>query len=160
MRLTTLAATGLTTAVAAVIGTVTTKPAVEHWYPTMRKPSFTPPTAVFPIAWTALYADTAVTTAIAYDALREDRRDNEASALAAALGVNMALNAGWSLAFFGAHRLGAATAIAAALTVSSADLTRRTAAASAPAGLAQAPYPAWCAFATALSTEFWRLNRR
>ena len=46
------------------------------------------------------------------------------------------------------------------LTASSADLTRRAAAVrgakAAPLGL----YPLWCAFATALSTHIWVLNRR
>ena len=48
---------------------------------------------------------------------------------------------------------------AAALTASSADLARRTAAVNPPAGAALAAYPAWCAFATVLSTSTWWLNR-
>lgn len=159
MRISTVIVTGLSTAAAAAVGSLVTAPAVREWYPTLRKPGFTPPTPVFPIAWTALYADTAVTTAIAYDALREEGRDDEARALAVALGCNLVLNAGWSAVFFGAHRMGAASVIAAVLTASSADLTRRTAAASPPAGVALSAYPAWCGFATALSTRIWQLNR-
>ncbi len=34
--------------------TVTT-PALADWYPTLAKPVWTPPNAVFPIAWTILY---------------------------------------------------------------------------------------------------------
>ncbi|MFW0794018.1 TspO/MBR family protein [Gordonia sp. CPCC 205515] len=159
MRPTTLIATGLATAAASVAGTVTTRSSLETWYPRLRKPGFTPPTPVIPIVWTTLYADIAVTSAVAIDDLREQGRDDEAAAYAAALAANLVLNAGWSWLFFGAHRLGAAAVTAGALAVSSADLTRRTAQANAPAGAALAPYPLWCAFATALSTEFWRLNR-
>jgi translocator protein len=46
-----------------------------------------------------------------------------------------------------------------ALTASSADLVRRTAQADPRAGLALFPYAVWCAFATALATHLWRLNR-
>lgn len=155
----TVLTTSVATTAAAAIGSLTTSKSVTTWYPTLRKPGFTPPRAAFPIAWTALYADTAVTTAAAYDRLRSDGRDAEARALAGALGVNLTLNAGWSVVFFGAHRLGPAALLAAALTASSADLTRRTSSASTPAGVALAPYPLWCAFATALSTQIWRLNR-
>lgn len=58
--------------------------------------------------------------------------------------------------FFRFHKLGAAVAGAAALTLSSADLARR--AADPRAGVALAPYLLWCAFATVLSTHIWRLN--
>ncbi|MGV9860689.1 TspO/MBR family protein [Gordonia sp. NPDC003425] len=159
MRLTTLLGTGLATAAAAAVGTFTTRTAVDTWYPTLTKPAITPPTPAIPIVWTALYADTAVTSAVAIDTLREQRRDDEARAYAIALGTNLTLNAAWSWVFFGAKRLDAAPVVAAALTVSSADLVRRTAAANTAAGAALVPYPLWCAFATALSTGFWRLNR-
>lgn len=159
MRPTTLTATGLASAAAAALGTVSTRSSVETWYPKLRKPGFTPPTPVIPIVWTTLYADIAVSSAVAIDDLREQGRHDEATALTAALAANLALNAGWSWLFFGSHRLGAAAVTAAALTASSADLTRRTAKATPAAGAALAPYPLWCAFATALSTSFWRLNR-
>ncbi len=46
-----------------------------------------------------------------------------------------------------------------ALTASSADLTRRAIATRGPVGAALGLYPAWCAFATLLSTRIWQLNR-
>ena len=85
----TVLTTSVATTAAAAIGSLTTSKSVMTWYPTLRKPSFTPPRAAFPIAWTALYADTAVTTAAAYDRLRSDGRDAEPRALAGALGVNL-----------------------------------------------------------------------
>ena len=77
----------------------------------------------------------------------------------AALRVNLVLNAGWSWLFFKAHKLGPSAVAAGALAVSSADLARRTAQVSPAAGLALAPYPLWCTFATVMSTDIWRLNR-
>ncbi|MFE9581559.1 TspO/MBR family protein [Nocardia sp. NPDC006044] len=145
--------TGTEVVAAAVAGSLATGPG-SRWYQRLDKPGFQPPGAVFPIAWTLLYGDVAVTTARALD--RADRLD--ARALRRALAVNLALNAGWSWMFFRAHRLRAATALSAALTVSSADLARRVIAED-RAGWALSAYPLWCGFATALSASLWRRNR-
>lgn len=159
-----LVGTGLATAAAAVAGAMSSSEGVRGWYTTIRKPSYVPPNAVFPIAWTTLYADIAVTSAAAIDRLRADGRRGEANAYVAALGVNLVLNGGWSWVFFTKRRLGVATLAAAALAAaalaaSSVDLTRRAAAADLKLGAALAPYPAWCTFATVMSGDIWRLNR-
>jgi tryptophan-rich sensory protein len=154
----TLIATGLGTAAAAVIGSVASKSGVQTWYPTLRKPRYVPPDGVFPVAWTTLYADIAVTSAGAIDQLRETD-PAAARDYVAALTGNLVLNAGWSWLFFKAHKLGPAAVAAAALAVSSADLARRTAKVNPQAGVALAPYPVWCTFATVMSSDIWRLNR-
>ncbi|MYR06302.1 tryptophan-rich sensory protein [Gordonia sp. SID5947] len=159
MRISTLTGTTLASAAAAVVGSVVTKPAVESWYPTLRKPRFVPPNWVFPVAWTALYADLAVTSAATIDGLRDVGDDAARRAYIGALGANLALNAGWTWVYFGQHRLGGASILAAVLTASSADLALRSARVDRRAGVALASYPAWCAFATALSTSTWWLNR-
>ena len=130
------------------------------WYAALEKPSFQPPAAAFPVAWTTLYADIALTTAHAIDRLERAGRTDEAAAYRRALAANLAVNAAWSWVFFRGHRLGAAVGVAGALAMSSADLVRRTSRVSKPAAVLLAPYPAWCTFATALSAAIWRLNRR
>ena len=155
----TVVATGLATAAAAAAGGLASRDGVQGWYTRIRKPGYVPPNAVFPIAWTALYADIAATSAAAINRFRTDGADSQARAYTAALGVNLALNAGWSWVFFRYHRLGPAAITAAALTASSADLVRRAAAADPALGAALAPYPLWCGFATVMSTDIWRLNR-
>lgn len=50
--------------ISAGIGTAVTDPDT-WWYKTLKKPSIQPPTAVFPIAWTALYASIALASATA-----------------------------------------------------------------------------------------------
>ncbi len=159
MRISTLIGTSLATAAAAAIGSLVTKPAVESWYPKLTKPSFVPPDWAFPVAWTALYADIAVTSAATLDDLDEKGDHDQRQRYLAALGANLVLNGGWSWIYFGRGALGTASFAAAALTVSSADLARRTAQNNPAAGAALAPYPAWCAFATVLSTSTWWLNR-
>jgi tryptophan-rich sensory protein len=155
----TLLGTGLATAAAAAAGSVASREGVQGWYTKLRKPSYVPPNVVFPIAWTILYADIAVTSAAAINRFRADGDDGKARAYTAALGVNLLLNAGWSWVFFKNQRPGPASVVAAALAASSVDLARRAADADPKLGVALAPYPLWCGFATVMSTDIWRLNR-
>ncbi len=154
-----LLGTGLATIAAAVSGSVASRAGVQDWYTKIRKPGYVPPNAVFPIAWTALYVDVATTSAAAIERFRADGEDGKARGYIAALGANLALNAGWSWVFFKMNKLGPSVVAAAALAVSSADLTRRAADADLKFGAALAPYPLWCGFATVMSGDIWRLNR-
>ena len=158
MNKSTLAATTLAVAAAAGIGGIASRPGT--WYSRLKKPSYVPPKAVFPVAWTSLYTDIAATSAAAVDRLRAAGRHDEARNYVLALGINLILNAGWSWLFFKYRKLGASTVGAAVLAASSADLTRRTALADPRAGVALLPYPLWSAFATAMSGHIWVLNRR
>ncbi|XVX20421.1 tryptophan-rich sensory protein [Actinomycetota bacterium] len=144
-------------AACAVAGSLASDPN-SRWYRSLDLPSWQPPKAAFPIAWTTLYAAIAAVSASATTQLDDEARDGEATAYWRALGGNLALNAGWSALFFRARRPWLAAAGAAALATSSADLMRRAGSVSRGHGIALAPYPAWCAFATALSTEIARRN--
>jgi translocator protein len=159
MRKPTLAATALAVATTAGVGSMASRPQVTTWYSRLKKPGYVPPNAVFPLAWTSLYADIAATSAAAIDRLRAAGRHAEARDFSIALGVNLVLNAGWSWLFFKHHKLGASTVGAAVLAASSADLTRRAAMADPRAGAALLPYPLWTTFATAMSSHIWVLNR-
>jgi tryptophan-rich sensory protein len=132
---------------------------VPAWYSRLRKPPYQPPGAAFPLVWTTLYGDIAVTSAVVIDRLRAAGQHERVRRYTAALAVNLLLNAGWSWLFFRYHKLGASALGAAALTASSADLARRAAQAQGKAGATLSPYPLWCAFATVLATHVWRLNR-
>jgi translocator protein len=160
MNTRTLGATTAGVAAAAAAGSLASARPPRAWYDRLRKPRYVPPSGVFPVAWTALYADIATTSAAVIDRLRAAERHREARNYAVALGVNLAINAGWSWLFFRYHKLGAAAVGAAVLAASGADLTRRAAMAAPRAGLALSPYPVWSAFATLMSGHIWRLNRR
>ena len=155
----TLAATALAVAATAGIGTIANRSQTTAWYARLRKPSYVPPNGVFPVAWTSLYTDIAGTSAAAIDNLRATGQHRTARQYIAALSINLVLNGGWSWLFFKYHKLGLSVLGAGLLTVSSADLARRTAEAAPRAGLALLPYPVWCAFATVMSTDIWRRNR-
>ena len=155
-----LAATTLSVGATSGIGSIASQPRITRWYARLRKPSYVPPNGVFPVAWTTLYADIAVTSATAIDRLRAAGRDKEARNYVVALAANLILNAGWSWLFFKYQKLGASAIGAAVLAASSADLARRAAAADPRAGAALVPYPLWCVFATVMSAHIWLLNRR
>ena len=102
-----LAATTLSVGATSGIGSIASQPRITQWYSRLRKPSYVPPNGVFPVAWTTLYADIAVTSATAIDRLRAARRDKEARNYIVALATNLILNAGWSWLFFKYQKLGA-----------------------------------------------------
>ncbi|MDQ0825547.1 benzodiazapine receptor [Arthrobacter sp. B2I5] len=170
MKLRTLAWTTAATVATAAAGGVATDPQ-SSWYLKLRKPEWQPPAIAFPVVWTALYADLAVTSAVALDRAAElDRADDspgpvrkdhrrEVRAYQGALTANLVLNASWSWFFWRSRRPWLAAAEAAVLAASSADLVRRTYRLNRAAGVSLAPYAAWCGFATALSTAIAGLNR-
>lgn len=161
MRISTLFATAVSVAVTSAVGGLATGPSVQSaWYARLRKPSYQPPGQVFPLVWPALYADIAVVSASTIDRLHDRHDEQKVRAYQAALGLNLILNGGWSWVFFNRHYLGLSAAIAAALTASSADLTRRVIQVRGASGAPLALYPLWCGFATLLSTHIWWLNRR
>ena len=151
-----LAVAGAVAATAAVGGLATTPK--SRWYSRLDLPPWQPPGWAFGAVWTPLYADIVATTSAALTACERDGRDEEAAGLRRALAVNLVLNAGWSVVFWRLRKPRLATVEAAALALSSADLTRRVAEVDRARGLALAPYAGWTAFATALTAEIARRN--
>lgn len=143
----------------AVAGSIATKPD-SAWYQSIRKPAWQPPGWLFPIVWTALYADIAGISALALADTAERGEDDQHAGYRRALIVNLLLNAGWSFAFFRGKRPPVATVVAVALAGSTADLVRRAGKVSPEKGVVLSPYAAWTAFAAVLSAEIARLNRR
>jgi len=169
MKLKTLAWTAAATVATSAAGGIATAPRSD-WYLKLRKPDWQPPAIAFPVVWTALYADLAVTSAVALDRAAElDKaaegpgpvgKDSgrEVRDYRGALAANLFLNASWSWFFWRSRRPWLAAAEAALLAASSADLVRRTYRLNRTAGVSLAPYAAWCGFATVLSAAIARLN--
>nr|WP_243712536.1 TspO/MBR family protein [Actinomadura sp. 6K520] len=126
------------------------------WYRSLAKPSWQPPAWAFGVVWTPLYASIAWASGRAL--VRSQGREH--CALAASLGVNLALNAAWNVLFFRRRSTAAGVVGTVLLDVSNAELIRRTARADAVAGAVLVPYAAWCAFATALNSDIAYRNRR
>ena len=161
MRINNLIATAAAVTATALTGAAVSSRSVDSaWYASLHKPPYQPPRQAFPVVWPLLYADIAVVSADTLNQLRAGTHSAQTRAFTGALAVNLILNASWSWVFFGRRRLGLACLVASALTASSVDVTRRALAAQGPRAMPLAAYPAWCAFATALSTHIWFLNRR
>ena len=125
------------------------------WYAQLVKPSWTPPGWLFGPVWTVLYILMAVAAWLVWKA--EDFASVRVPLLFYA--VQLVLNALWSLAFFGLHRIGLAfidiIALWAAI-LATVILFRRV---SAAAAVMMLPYLAWVTFAAFLNYSLWRLNR-
>ena len=163
MKRTTVLWTAAVTAATAAAGGVATDPD-SSWYRRLRKPDWQPPALAFPVVWTALFADLAVSSAVALDNTDTTNtpggraRRQEIRAYRGALAANLVLNAAWSWLFWRSRRPWLAAAECAVLTASSVDLVRRTHRLNRGAGVSLAPYALWCGFATVLSTAIARLN--
>ncbi len=141
---------------AAVLGSVATASGTKSvWYRSLRKPAIQPPPVVFPVVWTALYAQTVLASVDAQNQMTP----SEAAVYQRKLAINMALNAGWCWSFFRGHKLVPSIAVAGVLAASSADLARTAGGASRRAGWALVPYTVWNTFATVLTAAIWRKNR-
>ena len=82
-------------------GSWVTVQSVATWYPTLAKPVWNPPAAVFGPVWTVLYIMMGVAGWLAWTAGTTDRRKTMVP-----FGVQLALNAVWSFLFFGLQRPG------------------------------------------------------
>jgi benzodiazapine receptor len=149
--------TGVGVAASAALGIVATTPESD-WYVALDKPSWQPPPVAFPLVWTPLYVDIAVTSAAALSSLEEAGRTADASALRRALGFNLALNTGWSVLFWRVRRPWLSTAWCGVLTWQSLFVARRLQEIDPTLHNAWAPYPTWTLFATALNASIARRN--
>jgi benzodiazapine receptor len=143
----------LTFAVAAIGGAVTAG-SVHTWYPTLNKPAFNPPDWIFGPIWTALYLMMAVSAALAWSGARPGARRPAITWFL----LQLALNLGWSLLFFGLHQVALAFGWLVLLWLAIAATIRCFWSISRPAGLLLIPYLAWVGFAGLLNFLIWRLN--
>ena len=147
-------ATGAATAAAAAAGSAATD-VDSSWYRSLDLPAWQPPGQVIGQVWTVLYTLTAGATGRAWT--RADPAGRRR--LAAALGVNLALNAAWPWVFFRGHRPALGVAVIGVLEVSTAVLTREVARADRKAAIALLPYLGWNAFALGLNARIAAVNR-
>jgi benzodiazapine receptor len=136
------------------LGAAVTATSSADWYPKLAKPSFTPSEAVFGPVWTVLYVLMGIA---AWRVWRTVERDLARGPLAT-FALQLALNLGWSVAFFGLRSIPLALAVILALdlvVVATVILFRRI---DALAALLLLPYLAWIVFATVLNVAIWRLN--
>ncbi|XP_003973286.1 translocator protein [Takifugu rubripes] len=149
---------GMTTLphVGGFLGGLITRSEVKTWYPTLKKPSWRPPNAAFPVVWTCLYTGMGYGSYLVYKELGGFTDD--AVVPLGLYGLQLALNWAWTPIFFGAHKLKWAfieiiflTGTVAATMVSWYSISRT-------ATLLMAPYLSWLCLATSLNYRIWRDN--
>lgn len=140
---------------AGAIGSLATFANVRTWYPLLHKPSWNPPSWIFGPVWTVLYVLMAVAI---WRAWRASSSDAVRSRLVIGYFGQLALNAGWSIIFFGLKQPAWAfidiIALWALLVALQIDIRR----ADQLAGWLWLPYLLWVSFATALNFAIVWLN--
>ena len=140
---------------AAAIGGAATATSVGTWYRALNKPPWNPPDWIFGPAWTVLYVLMAIA---AWRVWRRTDGDVRRRTLLL-FGAQLALNALWSVLFFGLRRPGFALVDVVALWSLLLVLQLRFTRIDRVAGGLWAPYLAWVSFASALNAAVWWLNR-
>lgn len=133
------------------LGGRATVSALTEWYPSLPKPSWTPPEWVFGPVWTLLYPLVAVAGWLGW-------REGRARFGSLAYLLQLALNAAWPWFFFAERRVGLALVCAVALWVATLCTILAFWKVSRGAALLMVPYLAWVGFAAALNHAIWRLS--
>ena len=141
--------------VASVLGSLMTTPALVSWYPSLNKPFFTPPNLAFPLVWTFLFALMAISF---WRILRAKPEAGPKGRALLAFLVQMALNIGWSYAFFASRSPMAGMVVISLLFVAIAWTIREFRGIDRPSGLALYPYLAWVGFAALLNGAIAAMN--
>lgn len=145
---------------------------VTSWYPTIRKPPWTPPGSVIGLVWVSLFtlmgialflvwrAAAAAGAAEASGLPRPPRSDASSFRLAISLfALQWVLNVGWNYAFFGLGSPLAGLVEIVVLLMAIAGTMVAFWRISMWAGVLFAPYLGWVGFAAYLTFAIWRLNR-
>lgn len=140
---------------AGLLGTLFTVSSVKNWYNLLNQPSFRPPNWLFGPVWTILY--TLMGISLYWIWIKIDERKEIREALKIFV-LHLALNASWSIVFFGLHSILLALinivtlwVLVLAVMVKFYKIERK-------ASLILVPYLAWVSFATFLNYNIWLLN--
>jgi len=136
------------------LGASVTATSVDTWYAGLVKPSFNPPDEVFGPVWTVLYILMGVAAWRVWRSADSDTTRGPLTLFA----LQLAINLGWTVVFFGLHKIASAVATIVVLDVAVLVTMLAFRAVDRVAALLMLPYVAWVAFATVLNVAIWRLN--
>ena len=140
---------------AGIIGSVFTVSSIQSWYTTLTKPALNPPSWVFGPVWTTLYALMGIA---AYLIWKQGWRKREVKIALGVFGVQLFLNAMWSIMFFGQQNPGLALINIVLLWLTIIWTMVVFSNISKPAMYLLVPYILWVSFATYLNYAIWILN--
>ncbi|OGG24866.1 TspO protein [Candidatus Gottesmanbacteria bacterium RIFCSPHIGHO2_12_FULL_40_13] len=137
-----------------ILGSLFTVSSIPTWYANLTKPPFSPPNYVFGPVWTTLYALMGISLYLVW--ISRIKSKQYAVKL---FFVQLALNAVWSIIFFGLKRPGLAFIEIIALWVAIILTIKAFQKISKTASYLLYPYLAWVSFASILNFAIWILNR-
>ncbi len=140
---------------AGAIGSFFTFQSIPGWYASLQKPWFTPPSWVFGPVWTLLYV---LMGSAAYLIYEKGLKKPEVRSALEVFGIQLALNAAWSVAFFGLRSIPGGLAIIVLLWLSIIWATALFWKLSRNAALMMLPYILWTCLAALLNYSLFFLN--
>ncbi len=146
----------LVSLLAGAVGSVFTVPSIPSWYAFLDKPWFNPPDWVFGPVWTALYVLMGVAAYLAF--CRMGEKPGETRYALEVFGLQLALNAGWSVAFFGCRSILGGLLIIVLLWLAIAWTISLFWKLDRNASYLMLPYILWVSFAAVLNAALLALN--
>ncbi|MDH4232515.1 MAG: tryptophan-rich sensory protein [Nitrospirota bacterium] len=139
----------------ALAGRQFTSAGIATWYPSLQKPSFTPPGSIIGIVWTLIYI---LSAASLIQFLRAAKGKPLFAIIIGLYILNGIINAAWSYIFFSRHLLMTAVIDAALIAFTVLIMIVSVWNYSKISAFLLAPYFLWASFATFLSYTIFRLN--
>lgn len=142
--------------VAGFVGSFFTTPSIPGWYEGLNKPSFNPPNSVFAPVWTILYLLMGIALFLVW---REGFGNERIRKGLAIFGIQLVLNVGWSIAFFGFRSPLAGLFVIVVLWVAILLTILDFFGISRIAAILLVPYIVWVSYAAVLNLFLYTLNR-
>ena len=140
---------------AGFVGSLFTFSSIPTWYASLNKPWFNPPNWLFGPAWITLYTLMGISLYLVWS---KGLQGKAAKIAISAFAIQLALNAVWSIIFFGLQMPLIAFIEIVFLWIAIAFTIRLFYPISKKAAYLLLPYIAWVSFATLLNLSIWLLN--
>ena len=140
---------------AGLIGTVFTVSSIQNWYNLLNQPSFRPPNWLFGPVWTIIYTLMGISL---YWILIKGTNKKEVRDGLKLFAFHLAINASWSIVFFGMHNIPLSLINIITLWILIVVIMIKFYKIDKKASLILLPYLAWVSFATILNYSLYRLN--
>ena len=136
------------------ISSLITKHSISDWYPTIIKPSFTPPNWIFGPVWTILY----IMMGFSWGHINTGKSSKILGMQNIAFSLQLLLNFLWSYIYFGTHNIGYAWIELNLLTLALMATIYYFFKISKFSGWLLIPYLIWTLYANLLNGAIWYLN--
>ncbi len=146
---------------AGVLGAAFSVPSIPSWYMGLVRPAFAPPNWVFGPVWTTLYALMGIAAYLVWSsyAKTDGRTKKRVKTALTIFGIQLFLNATWSIVFFGWQHIDIALVHIILLLGTILWTMKLFFPISKAAAYLLVPYLLWVSFASYLNYAIWVLNR-